>query len=141
MRREREAVETSSGRGAHQAQEPRRPSKVPGGTGGIAGSPEQKAPEQGGRDGDAGTGSDGPARSRIKGSINEARDLRSSLEATGCEQPALATDGASAMTARSVTTATAGEGRRCQGKRNLIIRRVSYDGPPFRSGQGEVSVK
>ncbi len=121
---------TSSGIDAHQAQVPSRPSKVPAGTAGVSGCPVHQAPEQGRGPRGVGSGSNGPARSRIKGSTSEERCPRSFREVTRCEQPAFATGGASRASARSVATAPAGEKNRCLVGRVLVIRRVLWLGSP-----------
>jgi hypothetical protein len=136
--RKEEAVETSSGINANKAQDPSRPSNSPDGTGGVAGCPEHQAPEQG--RGPRGTecGSDGPAKSSIKGSTSEVRCPRPFSEVTRCEQLAFAAGGASRANARSVATAPAGEKDKYQVERDLVIRRVLWIGSPFRHGRGKM---
>jgi hypothetical protein len=136
--RKERAVETSTGIDAHQAQDPSRPSNVPAGTGGVAGCPEHQAPRQGRGPRGTETGSDWPARSRIKGSTSDESRRGSSLEVTRCEQPAFATGGARKTSARSVATAPAGEKVRCQGGRDLVICWVLWNGSPSRSEGGNI---
>jgi hypothetical protein len=123
-------VEAAAGTGAHQAQDPRRPSNVPDGTGGIAGCPEHQEPEQDRRAGGIRSGSDGPPRSSSKFATSEGSRNGSFLDVTRCEQPAFATEGASRISARSVGTAPAGDKTRCQGQRDLTIRRILRVGSP-----------
>ena len=88
---------------------------------GLPGAPGSRA---GRGPGGTESGSDGPARSWSNGSISEGSRPGSFLEVTRCEQPALAAGGASRTSARSVARAPAGEKTRCQGQRDLVIRRV-----------------
>ena len=127
----------SSGVGVHHAQEPMRPSKAPEGTGGTAGCPEHQDPEQGRLDGGVGIGSARPVRSLSKGSISEGRRAGSFLERTRWEQPASAAEGASRTSARSVGAAPDHEKDRCQGGRDLVIRRASWSISPRPKRQGQ----
>jgi hypothetical protein len=136
VRREEGTVAASSGAGSHQAQDPRRPSKVPDGTDGITGCPEHQEPEQGRRAGGIGSGSDGPARSWSKFPTSDGRRIGSFFDVTRCEHSALATEGASSPVARSVVTAPADDKNRCQSQRDLTIGRVLPDSSPFRSAWG-----
>jgi hypothetical protein len=121
---------TSPGIEAHQAHDPSRPSKVPAGTAGVSGCPVHQAPEQGRGPRGVESGSDWPLRSRIRGTTSEESWRESFLEVTRCEQPAFATVGAKRTSARSVETAPAGDKARCQGGRDLVIRRVLWNGSP-----------
>ncbi len=132
------AVLTSAGIDAHQAQDASRPSNVPAGTAGVSGCPVHQAPEQGRGPRGTESGSDGPPRSRIKGSTSEERWRGSFLEVTRCEQPAFASGGARKASARSVMTAPAGEKARCQGGHDLVIRRVLWNGSPAASEGGNL---
>jgi hypothetical protein len=87
-------VEAKHGISMHQAQESSRPSHTPAGTDGAAGWPEHHVPEHGSGDEGTGSGSDRPAKSKIKGSIREESRPGSVREVTRWLQPAQADPGA-----------------------------------------------
>jgi hypothetical protein len=90
---------------AHQAQESTRPLNVPVGMIGVAGCPEQKAPEQGRGGWGMGLPPDRPARSTVRRSISAGRRPGLEREVTRWLQPARAEPGAQKPWNTSSTTA------------------------------------
>ncbi len=88
----------------HKAQEPRRPSNAPGGTGGTAGCPEHQAPVHGRDFAGILAGSVWPVRSLSRGSISEECRPGSFDDVTRCEQAACASDAENAASTRSAVT-------------------------------------